>query len=175
MLCKLVGPYALLPCLFAWNDIRLGNDIPAAFLGSCSGWGSLERYAWVHTINIGGMAGTEGRTVVGTVRSIHTFVEDVDSAAGSRRQNPDLVDVWVGIDGVFHGVFIRSSTSSPFPPSSTSSSSTSSSALSTTSGLSSLCILFHRSWWWNSEGCRWSGGGRGRSCRCCSGCGCSGQ
>lgn len=84
MLWKLVSPYTLLPCPFAWNDVRLGNDVPTAFLGSCGGWGSLERYAWVHTIDVGRMVGAEGWTVVSAVRSIHAFVEDVDSAAGSR-------------------------------------------------------------------------------------------
>ena len=118
ILSRLVSPHALLPCPFAWNDVRLGNDVPAAFLGSCGGWGSLERYAWVHTIDVSGMIGAEGWTMVGAVRSIHPFVEDVDSTAGSRRKGPHLHLVNVWHRSVLHFVFIRNPTSSPFSPSS---------------------------------------------------------
>jgi len=156
MLCKLVSPYGLLPCPFAWNNVCLGNNVPAAFLGSCGGWRSLERYAWVNTVNVDGMVGAEGWTVVGAIRSIHPFVEDVDSTAGSRREGPDLVNVWIGIGGVFHYVFVRGSNSSPFLPSST----PSSLAPSTTVGLPSLCIFFRGSWWQSSKGYRWSGDGQ---------------
>ena len=97
---RLVSPHALFPCPFAWNDVRLGNDVPAPFLGSWGRWGSLECYAWVHTINIIGMVGAEGWTMVDAVRSVNPFVEDVDSTLGSRRKDPHPVNAWVGIGGI---------------------------------------------------------------------------
>jgi len=64
--------------------------------------------------------------VVGTIRSVHSFVEDVDSMAGCRGKGPYLVglclvDVWVGngvgIGGVVCTVFLRNPTASPSSPS----------------------------------------------------------
>ena len=60
--------------------------------------------------------------MVGAVRSVNPFVEDVDSTAGSRREEPILINVWVGIgvgvDGVVCSIFLRNPTASPSSPSS---------------------------------------------------------
>ena len=87
--------------------------------------------------------------MVGAVRRIHPFVEDVDSTAGSRREESDLVNVWVGVSvhGVFCTVFLGNPTSSPTSSPSYSPSSPprpTTSASSATAGLPSLGIWFRR-------------------------------
>jgi hypothetical protein len=70
-----------------------------------------------HRRDINGMVGAEGWTMVGAVRSVNPFVEDVDSTLGSRRKEALLVNVWVGIGGiggVLHCVFVHNPTSLPF-------------------------------------------------------------
>ena len=83
MLRKLINPYALFSCSFAWNNVCFRNDVPAALLGCYGRWGSLERDARAQAINVDGMRCAKGWSVVAAVRSVRPFIEDVDSTAGS--------------------------------------------------------------------------------------------